>query len=122
MGDVPEWVRHRLPGTFDRRVLDQDRVWVTVAAEVLWVERMSTEHLRAVLAWLERRAAWLHFEAMVDATMLVLAREPDEPPTAEQVAHHLGGATVADLRAQDWVRTTALWRGINRELRRRREN
>lgn len=68
-----------VPGQFDRRVLCQDRIWVTREAEVLALTEMSTEHLRAVHRWLRADATWLHFQAMVDALSVALVREPGEP-------------------------------------------
>ena len=100
-------------------MLDQDRIWVTGDAEVLRLGEMSTAHLLAVQAMLAGRATLLHFDAMVDALALALAREPGDPPTAEEVAHAATGSSMADLTALEWLATTALWRGIERVLRSR---
>ena len=61
------------PGAFDRRVLDQDRIWVTQEAEVRRLEDMSTAHLLVVKALLLGRARALHFDAIVNALVLALA-------------------------------------------------
>lgn len=115
----PDWARDVPPGVFDRRALDQDRVWITASGEVLRLEEMSTGHLLAVLTWLEHRAEGLHFEAMLGALVLMLTRRSGDPPTAEELVGGLGVGSLSDLRPREWLITTALWRGIQRELRRR---
>ncbi len=61
----------------------------------------------------------LHLDAMVNALALALAREPGDPPTAQEVAHAATGSSMADLTPREWLATTALWRGIDRVLRAR---
>lgn len=117
--DIPAWALAVRPGAFDSRVLDQDRIWVTGDAEVLRLGEMSTAHLVAVRAMLAGRATLLHVDAMVDALALALAREPGDPPTAEELAHAATGSSLAALTAQAWLATTALWRAIERMLRAR---
>ncbi len=90
---------------------------MTRDAQVLRLGEMSTAHLVAVQAMLAGRATLLHLDAMVDALALALAREPGDPPTAEEVAHAATGSSMADLTAQEWLATTALWRAIERVLR-----
>lgn len=117
--DVPAWARVIRPGLFDSRVLDQDWIWVTRDAEVLRLGEMSTAHLLAVQAMLAGRATLLHLDAMADALALALAREPGDPPTAEELARAATGSSMVDLTPQEWLATTALWRGIGRILRAR---
>lgn len=100
-------------------MLDRDRIWVTQDAEVLRLDEMPVAHLLAVEAMLAGRSRALHLDAMVDALNLVLAREPGDLPTAEDVAHAATGASIADLTPEEWFATTALWRGITRALRAR---
>jgi hypothetical protein len=116
---IPAWAWAVPPGAFDSRVLDQDRIWVTGDAEVLRLGEMSAAHLAAVQAMLADRATLLHLNAMVDALALALAREPGDPPTAEEVAHAATGSSMADLTPEEWLATTALWRAIERVLRAR---
>lgn len=116
---MPAWAWEVGPGEFDRRVLDQGQVWVTGAGDVLRLSEMSTAHLVAVRAMLADRAFVLHFEAMAEALILALAREPGDPPTAEEVTHVVTGSSMSDLAAQEWLETTALWRAIDRTLRAR---
>lgn len=96
-------------------MLDQDRIWVTRDAEVLLLDEMPVAHLLAVEAMLAGRSRALHLDAMVDALSLVLAREPGAPATADTAM----GSSIADLAPEEWLATTALWRGIQRTLRAR---
>lgn len=117
--DIPAWARRVPPGALDRRVVDQDRVWVNRDAKVLRLGEMSTAHLLAVRAMLLGSERALHFDALVDALILALARAPGDLPTAEEITHAATGSSMADLTAEGWLATTALWRGIERVLRAR---
>ena len=112
---VPAWMGQVRPGCLDRRVLDQDRFWVTREAQVLELSAMSTEHLRAVAELLRGKAMVLHMHAMGD----LLDEASEDAVVGEVLALALGGASIADLEAEEWLETTPLMRAIERETHRR---
>ena len=116
---IPVWALAARAGVLDRRVLDQDRIWVTRDADVLLLASLSTEHLLNVKSMLLAMATRLHLDAMLDALVAAMGRELGDCPTAEEVAFAATGSSMADLTAEEWVETTALMRGIERTLRRR---
>lgn len=106
---------HVEPGRLDRRVLDQCRFWVTRQGAVLELSAMSASHLHAVAALLRGKAMWLHMHAMAD----LLTGAVEGAGIGEVLAVELGGASIADLDAEEWLATTPLMRAIERETRRR---
>ena len=103
---------HVEPGRLDRRVLDQCRFWVTRQGAVLELSAMSFSHLRAVAELLRGKAMWLHMLAIAD----LLAGAVADAGMGEVLAVELGGASIADLEAEEWLATTPLMRAIEREL------
>lgn len=76
---------------------------------------MSVEHLHAVTDLLRDKAMWLHMLAMAD----LLTGVAEGAGMGEVLAVELGGASIADLDAEEWLATTPLMRAIERETRRR---
>lgn len=105
------------PNTFDRRVLDQDRFWVTADATILRISEMSPEHLAAALAFLhERHATRLHMEAMLDVLVEFLDPHGSPGPNAESITHELTGESIVTVDQHAWLETTPLVRAMRREL------
>lgn len=113
----PQWALAVRPGEFDRRVLDQQEVWVTGQGVVLRVDQMSTEHLRAVTVMLNERAMELHTLCVLDAFNTALLAHLDGLPCGDDLERELTGGTVADVDPDVWLGSTALMRRIDRLLR-----
>jgi len=116
---VPLWAHTVEPDTLDRRVLDQDQIWITIDARVLALVEMSSDHLRNVQSMLEASARRLHFQAVLDALEAAVLGDASGCPSGDRLVFELSGRSVADCEPLAWLRTTALIRGIGRELRRR---
>lgn len=115
----PAWVRTVEPGTLDRRVLDQDQLWITFESQALTLAEMPSDHLRNVRAMLETHAPRLHFEAVLDAVETAALGDLSGCPSGDRLVFELLGRTVADCEPLTWLHTTALIRAIGRALRRR---
>ncbi|MBD9699544.1 hypothetical protein IGS67_08585 [Flavimobilis sp. GY10621] len=96
-------------------MLDQGRFWVTRQGAVLGLSAMSVEHLHAVADLLRAQAMWLHMLAMAD----LLTGAVEGAVMGEVLTVELGGASIADLDAEEWLATTPLMRAIEHETRRR---
>jgi hypothetical protein len=77
---------------------------------------MSDPHLRGVLDMLHARALELHMHAMVDHFIEVLRARGSID--GEVLAHQVG-ASLVDVRPEDYLETTELVRAIRQELARR---
>jgi len=114
---VPAWAYTVERGTLDRRLLDQDRIWITGDSRVLALTEMPNDHLRNVQSMLETHARLLHFHAVLDALEAAVVGDLIGCPSGDRLAFELVGRGVADCEPLAWLRTTALVRAIGRELR-----
>jgi len=112
--DPPHWMTHP-SGSFDRRVLDQDEFWVPVDGRPRHLADLEDDHVAALVPWLGERALQLHLDAMLDTLVDALAGRA----LPEILALEVTGISLASLTPEEWLETTALMRGIRRELRRR---
>lgn len=103
-------------GVFDRRMLDQDRFWVTRHGQVLALADMRAEHLLAVTEMLQGKAMWLHLHAMIETFTVLAVDSVSGVASGERLAIELTGESICDLEPHQWLATTALMRALTRRL------
>lgn len=100
-------VRHLRLGSWDVRVLDQDRVWVDAAGTVHRIQTLSDDHLANVIVLLRHRAADIVLDYTVAAEFGRFTPRTPLPPTA------VGAGRIA----RNWVGQTRLWDALQAEVR-----
>ncbi|EYR63136.1 hypothetical protein N866_02730 [Actinotalea ferrariae CF5-4] len=112
---TPDWAPVT-PGVLDLRVLDQAECWVTAEAVVLRIAEVPTPHLQSIVTFLTRRAEELYTAAVLNSFWAVALADASGEVAAERLVWELTGRSIADIEPTVWLESTALMRGLRREL------
>jgi hypothetical protein len=111
----PDWAPVT-PGVLDLRVLDQAEYWVTAEAVVPRIVEAPTPQLQNIIEFLTRRAEELYTAAVLNSLWAVAVADASGEVAAERLVWELTGRSVADIEPAEWLESTALMRGLRREL------
>ncbi|MBT0995528.1 hypothetical protein KIN34_14680 [Cellulomonas sp. DKR-3] len=114
----PNWALNIEAGRFDPRVLHHE-FWIDARACVRYVDELTTEQLHGIVGFLASRSLELYGAELVNALIRLYIARDTGTMSDEELAHHLGQRTIADLDHREWMETTALMRSIRRTLRSR---
>lgn len=89
---------------------------MTAEAVVLRIAEVPTAHLENIVTFLTRRAEEFYTSAVLSSLWAVILADASGEVAAERLVWELTGRSIADMEPTAWLESTALMRGLRREL------